>query len=198
MLSQIENLSTEKVTLRLLQLEDLDSLYEVSSDHSVFEFFPHPIPCNSKPELAKWITSRLELFNKEEWLPFVIIQNETGKVIGTTSFLNISIPNSRIEIGATWLGIDYQGKGYNMPSKYLLMSYAFEVLKVERLELKTDALNIKSRKAIQKIGAKEEGVLRSHTLMQKNRRRDTVYYSILSNEWEEIKNTIFNNITYEI
>ena len=107
--------------------------------------------------------------------------------MGSTSFGNISLRDKRAEIGWTWIGQNYQGKGINSEIKYLMIKYLFETLDFERVELKTDVLNIKARKALLRIGLKEEGVLRSHTLMTHGRRRDTVYYSLLKSEWEEIK-----------
>jgi RimJ/RimL family protein N-acetyltransferase len=96
-----------------------------------------------------------------------------------------------LEIGATWLAKNYQGTGVNKTCKFLLIRFAFEELNYERVELKTDVLNQQSRKAILKIGAVEEGILRSHILIHDGRRRDTIYYSILKNEWEDVKKNIF-------
>ena len=91
------------------------------------------------------------------------------------------------------MGKEFQGTGINKECKFLLLQYAFEHLKFERVEFKTDVLNKASRRALEKIGAKEEGILRSHTLMHDGRRRDTIYYGILINEWTSLKNTIFKN-----
>lgn len=185
-------LSTKKVTLRLLKIEDVDALFKVSNDISIFDYFP--VVFKVKEDLKQWVTERLEQFKKQEWLSFVIINNETNEIIGSTSFLGISLYNKRVEIGATWLGKEFQGKGFNIPSKYLLLTYAFETLDLERVELKTDELNLQSRKAIEKIGATQEGVFRSHMTMPNNRRRDTAYYSIIKSDWLEIKNRIFKNV----
>ena len=189
-------LTTNKVTLRLLKLEDVDGLFNVSRDTSIFDYFP--VVFKRKEYLKHWVVDRLELFDREEWLPFAIIDNETNEIIGSTSFLGISLYNKRVEIGATWLGKDFQGKGFNKPCKYLLLTYAFENLNLERVELKTDELNLQSRKAIEKIGATQEGVFRSHMTMPNNRRRDTAYYSIIKGDWIEIKNRIFKDIANEI
>ena len=185
-------LSTKKVTLRLLKLEDVDSLFKISNDISIFDYFP--VIFEKKEDLKHWVSERLDLFDKEEWLSFVIISNEAKEIIGSTSFLGISLYNKRVEIGATWLGKDFHGKGYNKPCKFLLLKYIFETLGLERVELKTDELNVQSRKAIEKIGAKQEGVFRSHMTMPNNRRRDTVYYSIVKDDWSKIRNTIFKDI----
>ncbi len=185
-------LASNKVTIRMLNMEDVEALFNVSNDVSIFDYFP--VVFAGVEDLKNWIAERLELFEKQEWVPFAIIDNETNQIIGSTSFLGISLYNKRVEIGGTWLGKDFQGKGFNKPCKYLLLKYAFEVLGLERVELKTDELNLQSRRAIEKIGATEEGTFRSHMTMPNNRRRDTVYYSIISSEWNEIKNKIFKEI----
>ncbi len=185
-------LSTNKVTLRLLKIGDVDALFKVSNNVSIFDYFP--VIFEEKEDLKQWVSERLELFKKEEWLPFVIINNETNEIIGSTSFLGILLYDKRVEIGATWFGTEFQGKGYNKLCKFLLLKFAFETLAFERVELKTDVLNLQSCKAIEKIGAIKEGVFRNHMTMPNNRRRDTVYYSIIKNDWVEIKSRIFQDI----
>jgi RimJ/RimL family protein N-acetyltransferase len=101
--------------------------------------------------------------------------------------MNISNVDSRLEIGSTWIGKEFQRTGLNRNCKYLLLNFAFDELGVERIELKTDERNTASRNAIQKIGGQFEGILRSHTLMYDGFRRNTVYYSILKKEWEKIE-----------
>ena len=124
-------------------------------------------------------------------LTFAIIEKSTGNAIGSTSFGNISLIDRRVEIGWTWIAREFQGKGINNQIKYLLLRYLFEKNDFERVEFKTDVLNLPARKALLRIGAKEEGVLRSHTLMAHGRRRDTIYYSVLRSEWEEVKRKNF-------
>ena len=131
-------------------------------------------------------TGELEIKNKKR-LAFSIIDKQTNSLVGSTSIGNISERDKRVEIGWTWLGREFQGKGINDQAKYMLLKYCFEELHCERVEFKTDILNVPARNALKRIGAVEEGVLRSHTLMTNNRRRDTIYYSILRQEWENIK-----------
>jgi len=144
-------------------------------------------------ELKEFINTSLEDRKRNFRYSLTIIQKASGEIAGSTSYANISAKDKRLEIGWTWLGKKFMGTGLNKECKFLLLQYAFEHLKFERVEFKTDVLNKASRKALEKIGAKEEGVLRSHTLMHDGRRRDTIYYSILANEWTNLKNTIFNN-----
>jgi len=124
----------------------------------------------------------------------VIFDKQKQQYAGSTSFLSISNHNKRVEIGATWLGPIFQRTGLNGNCKFLLLLYAFEYLEFERVELKTDARNIQSQTAIKAIGAKYEGELRSHTLMLNGYRRNTVYFSILKEEWGDIKHNILKEI----
>lgn len=120
-------------------------------------------------------------------LPFVTIDKLTGRVIGSTRFGNIDCENRRAEIGWTWITPEFQRTYVNSEAKYLMLSHAFDVWDCVRVELKTDALNEKSRAAMLRIGAKEEGTLRQHMLTQGERFRDSVYYSVLDSEWPEVR-----------
>ena len=142
---------------------------------------------SERSELQNWIDTALSDMKSENRLAFTIIEKTTGNPIGSSSFGNISYRDRRIEIGWTWISREFQGKGVNSLIKYLMLKYAFETIDFERVEIKTDVLNLPARKALLRIGAKEEGVLRSHTLMTHGRRRDTIYYSILRSEWDDVK-----------
>jgi len=126
---------------------------------------------------------------------FAIYDKRIDAYAGSTSFGNISLKNSRVEIGWTWIGKAFQRTGLNRNCKYLLLSYAFEKLQCKRVELKTDSRNKQSWNAIEAIGAQHEGVLRSHTLMNDGYRRDTAYFSILDSEWPNVKTTRFSKIS---
>jgi RimJ/RimL family protein N-acetyltransferase len=102
-----------------------------------------------------------------------------------------------LEIGWSWLNKNFRGTDINRHAKYSMMKYAFDVLNFERVEFKTDVLNERARKGLQKIGGKEEGILRSHMTMWNNRRRDSIYYSVLKNEWQQLKQTIFKDLEEE-
>ena len=124
-------------------------------------------------------------------MPFTVIDKHTNEVVGSTSYLNISWFDNRVEIGSTWLGTAFIGTGVNRPAKFALLSYAFEVMKIDRVEVKTDNLNERSKAALLKIGMIPEGVLRSHMQVHSNRRRDTLFFSIIRGEWEERKQHFF-------
>lgn len=145
----------------------------------------------TEKSLKAYINGALEQQSKQTRYAFVIYDKRTQSYAGSTSFGNIFSKHQRLEIGWTWIGKDWQRTGLNRNCKFLLLTYAFETLAFERVELKTDDRNEQSKTAIQAIGAKLEGLLRSHTLMTDGHRRDTVYFSILKKEWAGIKKEIF-------
>ena len=169
--------------------EDYNSFERLTEDGSMWIYFTSDL--SVKNELHIWIDTALDEIRNKSRLAFSIIDKSSGNPIGSTSFGNISDRDKRIEIGWTWISKEFQGKGINGQIKYLMLKYAFETIDIERVEIKTDVLNLPARKALLRIGAKEEGVLRSHSLMTHGRRRDTIYYSILRSEWEAIK--VMNN-----
>jgi RimJ/RimL family protein N-acetyltransferase len=174
-------LENESVLLRPLEKRDLSHLLILASHSDMWRFFTHDL--STQEGLENWALPAFE----NQRLQFAIIDNSNGKIIGSTAFGNFSERDSRLEIGWTWLGLEYQGMGFNAQVKKLMLTYCFESLGLERVEFKTDVLNIPARKALKNINAIEEGVLRSHTLMTLGRRRDTIYYSILKQEWEYVK-----------
>ncbi|MCC9166194.1 GNAT family N-acetyltransferase [Pontibacter harenae] len=180
------------VLLRPFEASDVEELSSIVYDEDTWRFTTNRISTPS--ELEDWAAAALKDRQSNRRYTFVIVDKATGKIAGSTSYGNISVPDKRLEIGWTWLSKDYRGSGLNRHCKFLLLQYAFEVLQFERVELKTDILNLRSRKAMQKIGATEEGVLRSHTLMHDGRRRDTIFYSILKSEWPNIKKHVFQDL----
>ncbi|HWJ28212.1 MAG TPA: GNAT family protein [Flavisolibacter sp.] len=126
--------------------------------------------------------------------PFTIIEKSTKKIAGSMSMGNISMHDLRLEIGWSWLGKEFRGTDVNRHSKFTMMKYAFDELKFERVEFKTDVLNQRARRGLEKVGGKEEGILRNHMTMWNNRRRDSVYYSVLKKEWAVLQQTIFKDI----
>ena len=138
-------------------------------------------------EMQSYMESALRLQAERTSVPFVTIERSSGRIVGSTRFGNYDPLNRRIEIGWTWLAQAWQRTWTNTEAKYLMLTHAFERLGCVRVELKTDVLNLPSRKAMTRIGAKEEGILRKHTLMWTGRYRDTVFYSILDEEWPQVK-----------
>jgi RimJ/RimL family protein N-acetyltransferase len=182
-------LETPRVRLRLMEKNDYQSLAAVAKSTSLWNYFTRNLA--DKNELQRWIDEALADREEGRRVPFVIFDKDEQMICGSTSFGNISFYDARIEIGWTWLGEQFQGTGINRQAKFALLCYAFDVLKMERVELKTDNLNERSKAALKKIGGKEEGVLRSHMLMHDGRRRDSIYFSFLRNEWERVKRNYF-------
>jgi len=123
-------------------------------------------------------------------LPFTVIDLTSGRVAGATRYLNINVKDRGLEIGGTWYGTDFQRTAVNTECKYLLLKYAFETLGAIRVQLKTDLENERSQKAIERLGARKEGILRNHMILPDGRYRDSVFYSILDSEWVEVKNKL--------
>lgn len=175
----------DEILLRPMQIEDIEAFSGLTSDENMWIYFTADL---SKPiELEQWVKDGVDQTKTGKRLAFTIMNTQNNIVVGATSLGNISYRDSRVEIGWTWLGKPYQGMGINDAVKRLLLAYCFDQLEFERVELKTDVLNIAARKALLRVGFTEEGVLRSHTLMTHGRRRDTIYYSMLRNEWNKLK-----------
>ena len=178
-------LETNKIILRPLITVDYSSFVKITNYKSMWTYFTTDL--SNKSELKYWVDNSVNDIKNRKRLAFTIVDKSNNIPIGSTSLGNISERDSRIEIGWTWLSKEFQGKGINQQIKFLLLKYCFEELEFERVEFKTDVLNLPARKALLRIGATEEGILRSHTLMTNSRRRDTIYYSILKSEWYEVK-----------
>lgn len=182
-------LETPRVTLRLLQPEDYDHLLPLAASKDTWKYFTKDL--SDPEELRSWIYVALEERAEHKRMPFTVIDKDSNEICGSTSFGNISFYDSRIEIGWSWLGPQHLGTGVNRNAKFALLSYAFEVMKLERVEIKTDNLNERAKAALLKVGMIPEGVLRSHMQMHSNRRRDSIYFSMLKHEWAERKFQFF-------
>jgi RimJ/RimL family protein N-acetyltransferase len=173
------------VRLEPMTLDHLSGLTEVGLDPEIWRLTT--VMIQTAEEMRGYVESALELQRAGATLPFVTIERSTGRVVGSTRFGNYDPANRRIEIGWTWIARPWQRTAVNTEAKYLMLTQAFEKLHCVRVELKTDVLNKPSRKAMLRIGATEEGVLRKHTLMWTGRYRDSIYYSILDEEWSDVK-----------
>ncbi len=132
------------------------------------------------------------------WLPFAVIEQETGAVLGVTCYLDIRAPNRGLEIGFTWIAKRVQGSKVNPECKFLLLQHAFEDQQAIRVQLKTDARNRQSQRAIEKLGAKKEGVLRRHVVLPDGYIRDTVMYSVTDADWPAVKAGLIERLGYEL
>ena len=142
---------------------------------------------NTEADMANWVQDILSRAEKGTDLPFVAIQLASGRVAGATRYLNIMPKDRGLEIGGTWYGPEFQRTAVNTECKYLLLQHAFETLECIRVQLKTDQRNERSQKAIERIGAVKEGVLRNHMILPDGRYRHSVFYSILDSEWPQVK-----------
>jgi RimJ/RimL family protein N-acetyltransferase len=180
------------VLLRPLKISDVDNLLTIAtSDKDLLQFSPMPV--YTKELLKRYIESSINGREGKIRYSFSLFDKIKNAYAGSTSFLNISNADSRLEIGATWIGKEFQKTGVNRNCKYLMLAFAFDELKAERVEFKTDERNTVSRTAIEKIGGQYEGLLRSHTLLSDGFRRNTIYYSILRNEWEATKDNFLRS-----
>lgn len=174
-------LENQKVLLRPITRQDFSLLKPLAADPTLWVYFTQDL--SLEDEFEEWAKPAFS----GERLQFTVIDKLSNRLAGSTAFGNFSARDQRIEIGWTWIGREFHGSGINLQMKMLMMEYAFETLGMKRVEIKTDVLNQPARKALLKMGITEEGILRSHTLMTKGRRRDTIYYSVLESEWVEIK-----------
>lgn len=184
-------LADHKVELVPITQFHIKEMRNLSSDSDVWTWYTEDL--TNPDALEKWMSSRLKETEQEKKMTYSVRLRESGEIIGATSFGNIDWEEHVIEIGWTWLGKKFIGTGINKHMKFLMLKHAFETMKIERLELRTDEENIRSRRAMEKIGAKHDGTLRSHRSTQGGRRRNTVVYSILKSEWPEIRNSIFKD-----
>jgi N-acetyltransferase len=176
-------------------INDLDGLSSAAQDGEIwnnpYAFFP------TINEMSKYLQDLLK--EKEQQptktiLPFIITHKRSNKIVGTTRFLNIDYENYRVEIGHTWIAKSFRRTAVNTESKLLMLQHAFENLNCIAVEIRTDLLNIVSRKAIERLGAKQDGILRNHKIMRNGRIRDTVCYSIIQSEWHQIKENLIRKL----
>jgi RimJ/RimL family protein N-acetyltransferase len=173
------------VQLEPLSLDNAGALNEAAADGELWQSIVTIVP---KPDgMREYIEAALHGLANEKELPFAIISKALNRVVGTTRFYEIEQRDRRAAIGYTWLAASAQHTAINTEAKLLLLTHAFEVWQCVRVELITDVLNEQSRKAILRLGAKEEGILRSHMIMPNGRVRDSVVFSIINTEWPNVK-----------
>lgn len=175
------------VRLEPIRREHAELFWEVSRDdlEDIFRWIPYSM--KTREDFRTLIDKAFAEQERGESVVFATVERGSGRAMGSTRFMNIDRANRRVEIGSTWIAPAWQRTAVNTQAKYLMLRHAFEVWGCMRVELKTDALNQKSRNAILRIGAKEEGTLRRHLVTWTGRVRDTVYFSILEDEWAGVK-----------
>ena len=185
MLIEPATLEGQHVRLEPLSLAHLAGLCEVGLEEEIWRWMPQPV--RTPEEMRAFIEAAVKAQAEGTALPFATIELLSGRAIGSTRFFAIERVHRRVEIGWTWLALKWQRSAANTEAKYLMLRHAFENWGCMRVEFKTDSLNDRSRAALLRIGAKEEGTLRNHMVTASGRNRHSVYYAILGSEWPTVK-----------
>ncbi|NQY07232.1 MAG: GNAT family N-acetyltransferase [Flavobacteriaceae bacterium] len=182
-------LENENVKLSPLSLDNYHELFEIAVERDLIQYSPSDI--STKESYTNYVKTAIAGLEKGVTLPFIIYDKRTNIYIGSTRFGLINHHDKVLHIGWTWISKSAQGTGINKQMKFLMLQYVFETLAFEKVEFRIDERNIRSRKAVEKIGGTLEGILRKNTLMQDGYRRNTCCYGILKEEWREIKKSKF-------
>jgi RimJ/RimL family protein N-acetyltransferase len=174
------------VRLEPLSVAHVPQLAANGQDESTWQYIPYS-PVHSEADMLAWVNDMLARRARGTDLPFAVVHLESSQAIGATRYMDIQPANRALEIGGTWYAPAYRRTAVNTEAKYLLLAHAFEALGCVRVQLKTDLRNERSQRAIERIGAQKEGVLRHNLIMPDGHRRDSVYYSILDEEWPGVK-----------
>ena len=178
-------LEGQHARLEPLSSEHHAALCEVGLDEDLWRWTTYRV--TSTEEMRRYIETALGEQASGASLPFATIEKLTGRAVGSTRFGNIDCANRRLEIGWTWVARNWQRTAVNTEAKYLMLRHAFDTLGAIRVEFKTDSLNERSRRAILRLGAKEEGTFRNHMIVHDGRLRHSVYYSIINEEWPAVR-----------
>lgn len=184
---RLEPVTLEGTHVRLEPLapQHLDGIVRAGEDDAVWTWLPYRP--TTRAEYEAWLNDALAAQAKDQQLPFATVDRATGDVVGSTRIFFFYPPDRRVEIGGTWLAPSAQRTPINTESKLLLLTHCFDVLRCVRVELKTDARNTNSRRALARIGAKYEGVMRKHMLTRGGYHRDSVYYAIVDDDWPDVR-----------
>lgn len=185
-------LTNDVVTLEPLSHDHLEGLSDAVRDGELWNLWYTAVP---RPEnMAAEIDRRLGLLDAQSMLPFTVRRNDTGQIIGMTTYMNADAANRRLEIGSTWNATSAQRSGTNTASKLLLLTHAFEEMHCIAVEFRTHWMNLQSRTAIARLGAKQDGILRNHQRMPDGSLRDTVVFSIVESEWPAVRNELVRRL----
>jgi len=179
-------LETPLVRLEPLTIDHAPELFKAGKAPTLWRYMPVPPPRNVD-DMEAWMRAAIEEAERGECVPFAIVHKEEGRAVGSTRYMDIQRKHRSIEIGWTWVGLDYQRTFVNTHAKFLLFQHAFENLNALRVQLKTDSRNRQSQKALDRVGAVREGRLRNHRVLHDGYVRDTVIYSVTAKEWPEVK-----------
>jgi len=172
-------------TLEPLTASHADGVKAAAADGELWNLWYTSVPAPDK--VAEWLDIALDMRERQGAMPFIVRDNASGGVVGSTRYFNVDAANRRLEIGHTWYARRAQRTAINTECKRLLLTHAFETLRCIAVEFRTHWFNHRSREAIARLGAKQDGVLRNHHLMPDGSKRDTVVFSILDSEWPAVK-----------
>ncbi|MGL4819689.1 MAG: GNAT family N-acetyltransferase [Bacilli bacterium] len=178
-------LAHRRIVLQPLNETHIDALFEAANDPLIWEFMAQKI--QTVDDMKEYVEKALVQKMSGREFPFIVVDSLTNQIVGSTRYVDISLEHRTIEIGRTFLHPSVWRTSVNSECKYVLMRYAFEEMQVNRLQLKTDERNVRSQRAIERLGAVREGLLRHHWVLQDGHRRNTVIYSILTEEWPDVK-----------
>jgi N-acetyltransferase len=176
------------VRLEPLTSDHLDGLCEFGLDPELWRFTTTVL--RTREDMVEYLETALESEQEGTARPFATILLESGQLIGCTRFGDIDLDHRHVEIGWTWVGVPWHRTAVNTEAKYLMLRHAFDTLGCIRVAFKTDSINERSRRAILRLGAKEEGTFRNHMIVQNGRYRHTVYFSVIDSEWPEVKKNL--------
>ncbi|MEK5080009.1 GNAT family protein [Solibacillus sp. FSL W7-1436] len=185
-------LENDIIKLRPVQLSDIEAITNAADDERIWEHMS--VTLLSREAVQNYIGNAVKERDKGISYMFAVIDKKTDTIVGCTSFLDISFPHKRLEIGATWYNPTVWRSAINTNCKFLLFQYCFEVLKLNRIQIKTGHENYRSQKAIERIGAVKEGVLRNHMIRKEGIIRHTVMYSVILEDWEKLKTMFMDRL----
>jgi RimJ/RimL family protein N-acetyltransferase len=185
----VPTLENQRVKLSLLDLSNYEYLTDVASQELLIQYSPSKI--DTPEDLKDYVQTAVDGYYHKTTIPLIIFDKQQKTYAGCTRFMNINWNNKILEIGATWIGRQFHGTGLNKNMKFLMLQYAFETLVFEKVEFRTDERNTASRKAVEKLGATLEGILRKNLYLLNGFKRNTCCYGILQEEWQKIKTTVF-------
>lgn len=184
-----ETISNSFVTLRPLAIEEAEAYLEIGRDADIWDYL-FPDPFSTLEDAGRWISGMLKRSRESGDIPFSVYDNASGRLAGSSSYLDVRIDHAGLEIGFTWYGKDFQRTHVNTAAKLALLRNAFEVLGANRVQLQTDSRNRASQRAIERLGAIREGVLRKHKIYPDGYVRDSVMYSVTLDEWPVVRNRL--------
>lgn len=189
----MDTLEGQRISLRPLQFSDAATLVNAARDGELWNLTVTVVP--SSTTVDSYLKKALDGRDAGAVLPFVIVLKDTGEVIGSTRFWKVDRLNRKLEIGSTWISASWQKTFVNTETKYLMLRYAFDVLDCVRVQFTTDENNQKSRNAILRLGAQQEGIVRHERIMPDGRKRNSVRFSIIDEEWPKVRESLEQKLT---